>query len=234
MFGIGLPELITILILATIFLGPEGMVKFASQAGRWLAKFRRETEGVTKEFKEAFNLELNPQEFKDALDLGIDPKDPLGLSTTAAGAKAAKQPAARPSGAGTTQWNLPTSSSLQTSGVPPASVQTAAALASGVGEDSLTAEGKGDQELAPLDDVEPRPRFVPEPVAADTSPDAEAVSIGVAEWIPEDDKVEATVIGEPLWVVEDELADAQHVDGADEAEHGDAKGRGSADSEGVA
>ncbi|MHB1318568.1 MAG: Sec-independent protein translocase subunit TatA/TatB, partial [Anaerolineae bacterium] len=60
MFGIGLMELLTILVLATLVMGPEGMVKFAGQLGQWLAKFRRETEGVTREFKEAFNLELNP------------------------------------------------------------------------------------------------------------------------------------------------------------------------------
>jgi Sec-independent protein translocase protein TatA len=58
MFGIGLMELITILVLATVVLGPERMVEFAGQMGRWLAKFRAETDSVTKEFREAFNLEL--------------------------------------------------------------------------------------------------------------------------------------------------------------------------------
>jgi Sec-independent protein translocase protein TatA len=232
MFGIGLPELITILILATIFLGPEGMVKFASQAGRWLAKFRRETEGVTKEFKEAFNLELNPQEFKDALDLGIDPKDPLGLNTTASGAKAATSTATRPAVAGTGQWNMPASTSSQTPVLSPGSLEASAAAASGLAGDSISAEGIEDSEFAHVGPLEPRPGDALELIVADTSPDAKAVTIGVAEWVPEDDKAEATVIGEPLWVDASEL-DGEKVDGADDAGSGDGKGRRSADSEEV-
>ena len=79
MFGIGLLELLTILVLATLVMGPEGMVKFAGQLGQWLAKFRRETEGVTKEFKEAFNLELlNPKEFDRCARAGSIPRTRLG------------------------------------------------------------------------------------------------------------------------------------------------------------
>jgi sec-independent protein translocase protein TatA len=83
MFGIGLMELLTILVLATVVLGPERMVDFARQLGRWMAKFRAETDSVTKEFREAFNLEL-----------GTDLDEVRSIL---------------PGRAGAPRWNLPTS-----------------------------------------------------------------------------------------------------------------------------
>ncbi len=59
MFGIGMLELVLILVLATIVLGPEKMVEFSGQMARLLAKFRTETEGITQEFRDAFDLELD-------------------------------------------------------------------------------------------------------------------------------------------------------------------------------
>lgn len=57
MLGVGTGELLLILILAVLVVGPERMVKFAGDAGRWLAKMRQLTDGVTKDFKEALSLE---------------------------------------------------------------------------------------------------------------------------------------------------------------------------------
>jgi sec-independent protein translocase protein TatB len=62
MLGIGTGELLLILVIAVLVVGPEKMVEFASQAGRWLAKFRQMTEGVTKEFNEAIALEVDKAE----------------------------------------------------------------------------------------------------------------------------------------------------------------------------
>jgi len=56
-FGVGTSELLLILVIAMLVVGPERMVKLARDAGRALAKFRQITESVTKEFRETFSLE---------------------------------------------------------------------------------------------------------------------------------------------------------------------------------
>lgn len=57
MFGIGTGELLLILVIAVLVVGPERMIQFAGQLGRWLVQFRQTTESVTKDFREAFSLE---------------------------------------------------------------------------------------------------------------------------------------------------------------------------------
>jgi len=61
MFGIGTGELLLILVIAVLVVGPERMVEFAGQLGKWLAQFRQTTEGVTKDFREAFSLEAGEE-----------------------------------------------------------------------------------------------------------------------------------------------------------------------------
>jgi len=56
-FGVGTTELLVILVIAMLVVGPERMVTLARDAGRALAKFRQITESVTKEFRETFSLE---------------------------------------------------------------------------------------------------------------------------------------------------------------------------------
>jgi sec-independent protein translocase protein TatB len=58
MFGIGTGELLVIMVIAMLAVGPERMVVFAGQLGRLIAKFRAETDSVTKEFREAFDFEI--------------------------------------------------------------------------------------------------------------------------------------------------------------------------------
>jgi len=56
--GIGTGELIVILALAALVVGPEKMVKFARDAGRLLARLRQETEGLRGEFSDALDLDV--------------------------------------------------------------------------------------------------------------------------------------------------------------------------------
>lgn len=56
--GVGVGELLLILVIATLVVGPERMVELSSQMGRMLAKFREQSDSITREFKEAFTLEL--------------------------------------------------------------------------------------------------------------------------------------------------------------------------------
>ena len=57
MLGIGTGEIILILVIAVLVVGPERMVVFARQAGRLLAQFRQQSDSMTKEFREALALE---------------------------------------------------------------------------------------------------------------------------------------------------------------------------------
>ena len=59
MFGVGTGEILAILVIAMVVVGPERMVEFASKMGRFIAQFRQQTDSVTKEFREAFSLELD-------------------------------------------------------------------------------------------------------------------------------------------------------------------------------
>ena len=53
MFGIGPTELIVILGIALLVLGPKRLPELARSLGRGLAEFRRATSEVTEEFRNA-------------------------------------------------------------------------------------------------------------------------------------------------------------------------------------
>jgi Tat protein translocase TatB subunit len=52
MFGIGMPELLLILALALIVLGPKKLPELAKTLGKGLAEFRRATEEIKDEFRQ--------------------------------------------------------------------------------------------------------------------------------------------------------------------------------------
>lgn len=53
MFGIGVPELVVILVVALVVLGPAKLPEVAKLLGRGLAEFRRATADVTAELRSA-------------------------------------------------------------------------------------------------------------------------------------------------------------------------------------
>jgi Tat protein translocase TatB subunit len=53
MFGIGLPELLVILVVALIVLGPQRLPEVAHALGKALAELRKATSGVTEELRNA-------------------------------------------------------------------------------------------------------------------------------------------------------------------------------------
>ena len=53
MFGIGTGELLLLLVIALIVLGPERMPKLARDLGRALAEFRRTSDELRSEFLNA-------------------------------------------------------------------------------------------------------------------------------------------------------------------------------------
>ena len=70
MFGIGMPELLLILGLALIVLGPKKLPELAKTLGKGLAEFRRATEDLKDEFRK---MEHEVEDASAAATLKDDP-----------------------------------------------------------------------------------------------------------------------------------------------------------------
>jgi len=67
-FGIGLPELVVILVLTLIVVGPQRLPEVAAQIGRTIREFRHYSSGITKELLDAVqDLEREYQDLRGEL-----------------------------------------------------------------------------------------------------------------------------------------------------------------------
>jgi Tat protein translocase TatB subunit len=64
MFGIGLPELIVIAIIALLVVGPKKLPELAKSLGKGLTEFKRAADDVTENIKET----LKPDDVKKEVD----------------------------------------------------------------------------------------------------------------------------------------------------------------------
>ena len=72
MFGIGLPELMVIIVIAVVVFGPERLPEFARQAGRFVRQLRNLTQSAQAQLRE----ELGP-EYADLKLTDLDPRQAI-------------------------------------------------------------------------------------------------------------------------------------------------------------
>lgn len=90
MFGIGMPELLVILTVALIVLGPKRLPELARTLGRAMAEFRKATSGLTQEIESARSM------LEEEARRASEP--PPNKIAPAAGTEPKKSPAARGGG----------------------------------------------------------------------------------------------------------------------------------------
>jgi Tat protein translocase TatB subunit len=105
MFGIGVPELLVILVVALIVLGPKRLPEVAKTLGKGLAEFRKATADLTDELRSAQTMiEREARETERAArqaGTAGKPTPPAQTQPSDTAAAAADAPAAEPqSGAG--------------------------------------------------------------------------------------------------------------------------------------
>lgn len=71
LFGIGFPELVTILIIAGLVMGPQRIAKFARQLGKWTAQLQ----GISRGFMRQLTSELDAEEMADLKEAMAEIKD---------------------------------------------------------------------------------------------------------------------------------------------------------------
>ena len=79
MFGIGMPELLLILAIALVVIGPKKLPDLAKSLGRTLREFKK----ATSEFKDTLQIDEDLSDVKKAFDdLGDDIKDSVSLKAS--------------------------------------------------------------------------------------------------------------------------------------------------------
>ncbi len=77
MFGMGMPEILLILVVALIVIGPKKLPDLARSLGRAMNEFKR----ATSEFRDSIELGDDPGEIKKPLaEIGTKKKEPVDIA----------------------------------------------------------------------------------------------------------------------------------------------------------
>jgi sec-independent protein translocase protein TatB len=89
MFGIGMPELLLLLAIALIVIGPKKLPDLAKSLGRAMREFKK----ATNEFKETIQIDEDLSDVKKAFDgLGDDVKESVSPKEDTAESESAESP----------------------------------------------------------------------------------------------------------------------------------------------
>jgi len=198
-FGVGTSELLMILVIAMLVVGPERMVKLARDAGKAIAKFRQISDSVTKEFRETFSLEELDEQGESGGEGSSTVADGAGVETVVeADAKVVQEavPALEAGPLEEAPAEVPVSEAAQLE------MELASKLVD------------GEIEVEPLAEM-----AAPDVQQIAGSPGAfpllsvEAMSVEVAQLVPEDAEVEPVDIDQAILVVDeapgDDVADSE-------------------------
>ena len=83
MFGIGMPELLIIMAVALIVIGPKKLPDLARALGKGMAEFKR----AAQDIKESINLDEDIRDVKDGLADAVSGRDPVEAAHPAPPAK---------------------------------------------------------------------------------------------------------------------------------------------------
>ncbi|HXG18356.1 MAG TPA: Sec-independent protein translocase protein TatB [Methylomirabilota bacterium] len=84
MFGIGIPELLVIMVVALIFLGPQRLPEVAKALGKALAEFRKATSDLSEELTNARSMLEEEVRLAERQARTIQPPTPTPQPTPAA------------------------------------------------------------------------------------------------------------------------------------------------------
>ena len=97
MFGIGMPELLVIFLVALVVLGPKRLPELAKALGRGLAEFRKATSDLTDELRNAqVLLEEEARQARRAKPAPADAEHPAGTEPQKPMGIAAQSPPVAP------------------------------------------------------------------------------------------------------------------------------------------
>jgi sec-independent protein translocase protein TatB len=200
MVGIGSGELILILIIAILVVGPEQMVKFSAQIGRLIARLRAETNDVTREFRDAFDLEIGDLDLRKSLNgspARPDFKAPSREQAAGAAGRVATASTATPAGA-------PATGPANDAVAPGAAPETAATPEGAAAAEQAPEHPAAPAWTGPLAAQNKSAKAVSAGISEEEALAAEAVDIAVGEMVYEDEEVPAVELDGPTLVSVDE------------------------------